>query len=71
MANVPTRAKTAKKVLIGKEIVDSSIEEAAQLASEEASPISDIHASAEYKKELVKVLVRRVGGEALGRAKKA
>ena len=71
VANVPMRAKTAESVIVGKEITANSIEEAAQVASEETRPVSDIHASAEYKRELVKVLVRRVGIEALARAKRA
>jgi carbon-monoxide dehydrogenase medium subunit len=70
VANVPLRAKKAEKVLVGKEITDNSIEEAAQIASEEARPTSDIHASEVYRRDLVKVLVRRVGREALERAKR-
>jgi len=70
VANVPLRAKKAEKVLVGKEITDNSIEEAAQIASEEARPTSDIHASEEYRRDLIKVLVRRVGREAVERAKR-
>ena len=70
MANVPLRAKRAEKILMGKEIKNTLIEKTAQVASEEAQPISDIHASEEYRRELVKVLVRRVGWEAFERAKK-
>ena len=55
---------------MGKEIKTNLLEEAAQVASEEARPISDVHASEEYRRELVKVLVKRVGREALERAKK-
>jgi len=69
-APVPMRAVQAEKVLIGKEITDNLLQEAGRVASEEASPISDINASEEYRRELIGVLVKRVGGEALERAKR-
>lgn len=71
VAPIPMRAKNAEKVLVGKKIEDDLLEKAAQVASEEARPIADIHASEEYRRELVRVLVKRVGGEALERAKGA
>jgi carbon-monoxide dehydrogenase medium subunit len=70
-APTPIRAKQAEAVLKGKKITDSLLKEAGEIASTEAEPISDIHASEEYRRELVKVLVKRVGNEALARAKKA
>ena len=70
-APTPMRAKQAEEVLRGKRITDNRLREAGEVASAEAQPISDIHASAEYRRELVKVLVRRVGKEALARAKQA
>jgi len=70
-APTPMRAKQAEEVLRGKRITDNRLKEAGEVASAEAQPISDIHASAEYRRELVKVLVRRVGKEALARAKQA
>jgi carbon-monoxide dehydrogenase medium subunit len=45
------------------------IEEAARVASEEARPISDIRASAEYRRELVGVMTRRAIKQACGKAK--
>ena len=68
-APVPMRAKKAEKALTGREVGDNVIEEAAQAASEEANPISDMHFSEEYKRELVRVLVKRTGRKALERAK--
>ena len=70
VAPVPMRAKEAESVLEGKELTDKLLEEAAQVASEEAKPVSDIHASEEYRRELVKVLVKQVAKEALEKAKK-
>ena len=70
-APTPMRAKKAEAVLRGKKITDSLLKEAGEVASTEAEPISDIQASEEYRRELVKVLVKRMGKEALARAKKA
>jgi len=70
-APVPIRAKHAENVLKGKKITDDLLEEAGKIASSEAKPISDIHASESYRRELAKVLVKRVGKEALARAIKA
>ena len=67
----PMRAKQAEAVLRGKEITDSLLKEAGNIASTEAEPLSDIVASAEYRRELVKVLVKRVCGEAYNRAQQA
>jgi len=68
---VPMRAKEAEKVLVGKEISDDLLVKAGQMASEETEPITDVLASEEYKRELVRVLVKRVGREALDRARRA
>jgi carbon-monoxide dehydrogenase medium subunit len=70
-APAPMRAKKAEAVLKGKKITDALLKEAGEVASAEAEPISDIQASEEYRRELVKVLVPRMTGEALARAKKA
>jgi carbon-monoxide dehydrogenase medium subunit len=67
----PMRAKKAEELLRGKKITDSLLKEAGEIASTEADPISDIHASAEYRQELISVLVKRVGAEALTGAKKS
>lgn len=66
----PMRAKQAEELLRGKKITDHLLKEAGEIASTEADPISDIHASAEYRQELLKILIKRVGKEALSRAKK-
>ncbi len=70
-APTPMRAKKAEAVLKGKKITDALLREAGEIASTEAEPISDIQASEEYRRELVKVLVKRMGSEALARAKRA
>jgi carbon-monoxide dehydrogenase medium subunit len=71
VAPTPTRAKKAEAVLRGKKITDNLLKEAGEVASTGAEPISDIYGSEGYRRELVRVLVKRVGKEALIRAKPA
>ncbi len=59
VAPTPIRAGKAESSLIGKELNNRIIEEAADIASQEAQPITDILATAEYRKEMIKVLVSR------------
>jgi carbon-monoxide dehydrogenase medium subunit len=70
-APTPIRAKRAEGVMRGKKITDDLLIEAGEKASAEAEPLSDINASAEYRRQLVKILVKRMGKEALTRAKQA
>jgi len=59
VAVVPKRAFEAEAMLSGKELTDELIMEAAVHASlHECSPISDIRASADYRRELVRLSVR-------------
>ena len=65
VAPTPVRAKEAEAALIGKTITGDDIEKAAEQAVLAAKPISDVRGSAEYRKELVKVLTRRTLRECL------
>ena len=71
VAPSPIRAKGSEKVLTGKAITEDLLEEAGKAASEEAKPVSDMHASDEYKRQLIKVLVKRIVPKALEIARKA
>jgi aerobic carbon-monoxide dehydrogenase medium subunit len=68
-ASVPLRVKEVEKRLIGKRIDNDWLAEAGDVASAEVDAPSDMHASAEYRKEMVKVFVRRAAAKALERAK--
>jgi CO/xanthine dehydrogenase FAD-binding subunit len=59
VAPTPKRARGAEAVLTGKEIKSELIEQAVEMAASEAEPISDLRGSAEYRRELVRVLTRR------------
>jgi CO/xanthine dehydrogenase FAD-binding subunit len=67
-APTPIRARAAEKVLKGNVINEGSIEQAAQAAMDESRPRSSIRASAEYRKKMVKVLVRRALQQAVAKA---
>ncbi len=68
-ASIPLRAREAEKRLIGKVVNDDTLTEAGQVASAEADPPSDVHGSAEYRREMVKVFVKRAARKALEKAK--
>ena len=69
VAPTPVRAKAAEAFLVGKSLDDTTLAQAGELASQAASPISDVRGSAAYRIELVKVLTRRTLGKALERAR--
>ncbi len=64
VAPIPIRATRAESVLKGKLFSAELVKQAAETAVEEARPISDIRASAEYRKEMVRVLTQRVLNQA-------
>ena len=68
-ASIPLRAKEAERCLIGKAINEDLLTEAGEVASKEADPPSDVHASAEYRREMVKVFVKRAAKRALEMAR--
>jgi len=65
VAPTPIRAKKAEDMLRGEKVDDETIKEAAKLAVEESQPIDDQRASAQYRRMMVEVLVRRAIGQAL------
>lgn len=64
----PVRVEQAEEILVGKQVSGSTIEDVARLVSEALEPVSDIHASAQYRKEVGGVLARRTLEAALERA---
>jgi carbon-monoxide dehydrogenase medium subunit len=68
-ASIPLRAREAEKCLTGKKISGDLLAEAGEVASKEASPPSDVHGSEEYRREMIKVFVKRAANKALGKAK--
>ena len=68
VAPTPIRAKKAEELLKGEKLEDKVIKEAAETAAGETQCISDLRASADYREELSKVLVRRAIKLSLERA---
>ena len=68
VASIIVRAKKAEEVLRGKPISDAALQEMGEVAATEVDPMDDNRGSADYKRDLVKVLVRRAVQEAYQRA---
>lgn len=67
VAEIPFVSRGAAAALAGREPSDEAFRAAGAAAAAEARPISDIRASAEYRREMIAVLVRRVLEEAVRR----
>lgn len=66
---VPVRADGAERLLTGIEVGDDgALERAGEAAAAEADPVDDANGSIEYKRNLVRVLVKRCFAEAARRA---
>jgi CO/xanthine dehydrogenase FAD-binding subunit len=68
VAPTPIRARRAEAALVGRLPTDEVLEEAARLAREECSPISDVRGSAAFRRYLVGAMTKRMLQEALARA---
>jgi carbon-monoxide dehydrogenase medium subunit len=68
VAPKPIRALEAEKLLIGKKLTEELIDRAAEAAEKGCTPISDQRATAEYRKQMVRVWTRHAVEEAAERA---
>ena len=68
-APTPLRALQAEKYLVGKVLSEQNLEDAGRLAGEESKVRDSIRGLAWYRREMVGVLVKRMGFRALDRAK--
>ena len=68
VASTIIHARRAEETLRGKTVTEALLRELGEAAASETDPVDDNRGSAEYKREMVKVLVRRAAEEALGRA---
>ncbi len=67
VAPTPLRARAAEAVLRGRELTDAVLREAGEAAAAACDPLSDVRGSAAYKREMVKVWLRRTVQKALDR----
>jgi aerobic carbon-monoxide dehydrogenase medium subunit len=59
-APTPMRAAQAERALRGEALTDAAVRAAAEAAAREADPLSDLMGSADYRREMVRVWVRRL-----------
>ena len=59
VAPTPMRAVKAEKLLVGRQVDEGALAEVCDEAAREARPITDVRTSAEYRREMCRVLVRR------------
>jgi carbon-monoxide dehydrogenase medium subunit len=67
VAPTPLRAKEAEVLMTGEKIGGELVAEVAKKAAEEAKPISDVRATANYRREVIEVLVKRAIRESMSR----
>ncbi|MBI3964576.1 MAG: xanthine dehydrogenase family protein subunit M, partial [Chloroflexi bacterium] len=70
VGGTPVRARDAEAQLVGQALSDEAIEAAAVTAAAATDPSADVHASAEYRKEIARVLAGRAFRKARERAGK-
>jgi len=66
-APTPMRALKAEALLRGKKLSDERLEEAAQMASQEAQPRDTLRGEAWYRKDMIRVLVKRMAMRSIER----
>lgn len=59
-APIPMRAREAEQMLLGKKLDDLLLDQIAEKASQEADPVTDIHATEAYRRTLVKALTKKM-----------
>ena len=59
-APTPIRTHGAEQVLRGEALSDVAVRDAAEAAAHEAEPLSDLMGSADYRREMIRVWVRRL-----------
>jgi CO/xanthine dehydrogenase FAD-binding subunit len=69
VAPTPLRSLSAEQALIGERPNEALFEKAGEQASKDAKPIDDFRASADYRREMVKVLTKRALRQAYEEAK--
>jgi CO/xanthine dehydrogenase FAD-binding subunit len=60
VATIPRRIVAAEQALEGRVLTPDDLQSAADLAAAEITPVSDVRASADYRRHLTRTMVRRV-----------
>jgi aerobic carbon-monoxide dehydrogenase medium subunit len=69
VSSVPMRSPGAEQALIGQELSDDVLEAAGRAAAAECDPTNDLRGTAEYKRDLTRVLTKRAVRRAMERMK--
>ncbi len=69
VAETPLRTPEVEKTLIGKELSEDNIAATAEAAKEHVHPITDVRGTAEYRKDMCEVLLKRALMSALERVR--
>jgi carbon-monoxide dehydrogenase medium subunit len=69
VASTPMRAKNAEAALTGKSLDDAAIKAAGTAAGAECDPSSDLRGSADYKRDIIRILTMRAIRKAAERAR--
>jgi carbon-monoxide dehydrogenase medium subunit len=63
---IPVRARGAERFLEGKKVTREVLDEAAGIAAAEITPLSDFRGSAEYRRDMVRAVLRRTAATVFG-----
>jgi aerobic carbon-monoxide dehydrogenase medium subunit len=65
---VPMRARNAENILVGQRLTEEVLEEAGRAAAAECDPSADLRGSAEYKRDITRILLKRAIRQAVARS---
>lgn len=68
VAPTPIRARRAEQALNGQPLLETTLDQAAELAAEESQPITDVRSTEEYRRSMVRLFTRRTLDKAIARA---
>lgn len=68
VSSVPMRAKNAEAALVGKVPTDDVLDAAGQAAAAECDPSADLRGQVDYKRDMIRILLKRTVRRALTRA---
>jgi carbon-monoxide dehydrogenase medium subunit len=69
VAETPIRVPEAEAILIDSELDEEAIEDASKIVYDTVQPITDVRGTAEYRKDMCPVLMKRAIAECLERVR--
>jgi carbon-monoxide dehydrogenase medium subunit len=68
VSSIPMRAKNAEAALAGKQLTNDVLDAAGKAAAAECDPSADLRGQVDYKRDMVRVLIKRATRQAIARA---